>query len=107
MWNWFKRKKGNYTDLKSQDFVSKSSQKNAMLMDVRTSGEYRSGHLKGAKHIDFFDARFRGHLEKLPKDKTCYVYCRSGNRSAKACKVMSEMGFEKVYNLSGGVLNLV
>ncbi|WP_114752138.1 rhodanese-like domain-containing protein [Pleomorphovibrio marinus] len=107
MWNWFRIKGKKYTDLSSLDFVRSSSHKGAVLMDVRTLGEYRSGHLKGAKHVDFFDATFRAHLDKLPRDKTYYVYCRSGNRSAKACKLMSEMGFDKVNNLSGGVMGLV
>ena len=43
-------------------------------------------------------------LEELDKTKTYYVYCRSGARSGQACKIMSELGFEKAYNLVGGIL---
>jgi rhodanese-related sulfurtransferase len=43
-------------------------------------------------------------IKNLPKDKTYLIYCRSGNRSAQACEIMGEEGFENVKNLSGGIM---
>ena len=43
-------------------------------------------------------------IEKLNKDKSYYVYCRTGVRSANSCQLMNELGFDKVYNLIGGIV---
>ena len=50
-----------------------------------------------------YDSFIKG-LEKLDKEKSFFVYCRSGNRSAKACMIMDQMGFSKTYNLLGGMI---
>ncbi|MEZ5030799.1 MAG: rhodanese-like domain-containing protein [Saprospiraceae bacterium] len=42
-------------------------------------------------------------LQRLPKDKPVFVYCRSGNRSGQAMDQMKKMGFREVYNLQGGI----
>jgi rhodanese-related sulfurtransferase len=47
---------------------------------------------------------FVTEIESLDKTKNYYVYCRSGMRSAKACEIMNELGFENAYNLVGGIL---
>lgn len=75
---------------------------NAVLLDVRTAGEYAGGSIKGAKNIDFLSPIFGKKVEGLSKDATYFVFCRSGNRSAQACKTMHKMGFN-VRNLSGGI----
>ena len=47
---------------------------------------------------------FAVEIEKLEKDISCYVYCRTGVRSANSCQLMSELGFKNVYNLLGGIV---
>ena len=75
------------------------------LVDVRTSSEFHSGHIKNAINIDFFDAsKFQKSFEKLDKEKPVYVYCRSGARSLKAAKRLVGMGFLKIYDLKGGYM---
>ena len=74
------------------------------LLDVRTTNEYKQGHIEGAKNIDYFNKGFKAELDKLNKTIPVYVYCRSGGRSAKAMQIMKEMGFVSVYNLQGGFL---
>ncbi|MDR9375355.1 MAG: rhodanese-like domain-containing protein [Schleiferiaceae bacterium] len=76
---------------------------NTVLLDVRTPREYNNGHLKEARLMDFYQEDFQKELEKLPKDKSYLVYCHSGGRSGKAVQMMRQMGFEKVYDLKGGV----
>jgi rhodanese-related sulfurtransferase len=78
----------------------------AVLLDVRTAGEIAAGKIEGALSLDFFDPTFDQKLGKLDKAKTYFVYCRSGQRSANACRSMHEMGFAKLYNLAGGILAL-
>ena len=75
------------------------------LIDVRTPREFEGGHLKGAKIINFYDKDFFDQMSKLDKDKELYIYCRSGNRSGKAAKKLKMMGFTKIYDLQGGILN--
>lgn len=74
----------------------------AVLLDVRTAGEYSGGTIAGAKNIDFLSSNFGKKVEGLNKDATYFVFCRSGNRSGQACKMMHKMGFD-VRNLSGGI----
>lgn len=75
----------------------------AVLLDVRTEEEVEQGQIPGALNIDIYKGQeFVEELEKLDKSKNYYVYCRSGARSAQACTVMDQMGFNKTYNLLGG-----
>lgn len=75
---------------------------NAVLLDVRTPMEVRSGALPDAVNIDFMSNAFAKQVAALDKSKTYLVYCRSGNRSGQACQLMHKMGFD-VRNLLGGV----
>jgi len=80
--------------------------KDVQLVDVRTAREYRSGHLGNAINIDFYKSKhFIESFERLNKDKPVYIYCRSGARSAKAAHQLISMGFKKIYDLEGGILN--
>jgi len=75
-----------------------------VLIDVRTPEEYESGHIAGAQNINVNDGSFVEKITSLPKDKTIYVYCRSGKRSLKAAGILSENGFKIIYNLDSGIL---
>ena len=78
---------------------------NAVVVDVRTENEVREGIIKNAIHIDIYKGQeFVDTLEELDKSKNYYVYCRSGNRSGQACKIMDQLGFANAYNLQGGIL---
>jgi phage shock protein E len=72
-----------------------------VVVDVRTPGEFASGHLAGAVLLDIQDDAFRSQLEALDRDAAYLVYCRSGNRSAQAVRVMAELGFTEVYDAGG------
>ena len=103
MFNIFKSAPKNYEDLEGKAFKTKfQNSPKAELLDVRTAGEFSSGTIKGAKNLDVSSSQFQSALNTLDKDKEYYVFCRSGNRSGSACKMLSDQGF-KAYNLSGGV----
>lgn len=87
------------------DFKNQIDIKNVQLIDVRTSKEFNSGHIKGAKNIDFFSRSFNIEFNKLNKEKSIYVYCRSGSRSRQSARKLSNMDFKKIYDLKGGILN--
>ncbi|MBS9462600.1 rhodanese-like domain-containing protein [Flagellimonas sp. 389] len=96
---------GHIKILNVDEFKSSITQKKVQLVDVRTSKEYRSGHISNALNIDFFQqSSFKASAEKLDKKAPIYLYCRSGNRSQKAAKILSKMGFEEIYDLKGGYM---
>lgn len=78
---------------------------NAVILDVRTDTEIADGIIPNAIHIDIYKGKeFIDRIEELDRSKNYYVYCRSGNRSGQACRIMEELGFENTYNLEGGML---
>jgi rhodanese-related sulfurtransferase len=91
--------------LSAIDFKRQVEGKKVQLIDVRTPNEFKSGHIKGAKNIDFFSGKFNLEFDKLNKDQPVYVYCRSGSRSRQTAKKLSKMDFKKIYDLKGGILN--
>lgn len=91
--------------LSTQDFKLQMQEKNIQLIDVRTPAEFNSGHIKGAKNIDFFSGKFNVEFNKLNKEKPVYVYCRSGSRSRQTANKLATMGFTEIYDLKGGILN--
>lgn len=70
-----------------------------VIIDVRTREEYSNGHLKGSLNIDFLKSSFKSEISKLDKNKKYKVYCRSGNRSGQAERLMKSMGFKSVDNV--------
>lgn len=74
------------------------------LLDVRTEEEWNEGHLDGAVRVDFTADGFAEGVQKaLDEDKPVLIYCRSGNRSARAAKAMEKLGFKTLYDLKGGI----
>ncbi len=82
-----------------------SDNEDFIIIDVRTPGEFGAGHIENAVDLDFYSQDFRDNLEKLDKSAVYLVYCRSGNRSAKAVNLMERLGFVSVYNIKGGIIS--
>ena len=79
---------------------------NAVILDVRTEEEVANGIIPEAINIDIYKGQgFIYEIEELDKPKNFYVYCAAGVRSANACGVMQQLGFENVFNLVGGFSN--
>lgn len=77
-----------------------------IIIDVRTEDEFESGKIPGSLNIDIYKGQgFIYEIEELDKSKNFYVYCAAGVRSANACGVMQQLGFENVFNLVGGFSN--
>jgi rhodanese-related sulfurtransferase len=92
-------------NLTQEDWVSQfEADENAVILDVRTEDEFNEGFIANAINIDIHRGQdFVNEIENLDKSKNYYVYCRSGMRSAKACEIMNQLGFENAYNLIGGI----
>jgi len=87
-------------ELETGEFLRRRSP-DAPVLDVRTPGEFSQGHLVGAVNLDIMDAGFLEEVERLGLDREApvYLYCRSGNRSGKAARLLRENGYTRAYNV--------
>jgi rhodanese-related sulfurtransferase len=92
-------------DLGVSEFSTKVAEAGVITLDVRTPIEFAEGHIEGARLIDFQSGNFENEIAALDKNVTYAVYCRSGNRSGQAVKVMQDAGFTNVFNMNGGVID--
>ncbi|MDZ7715194.1 MAG: rhodanese-like domain-containing protein [Balneolaceae bacterium] len=84
------------------EFQDKIDKEPGAVIDVRTRDEYDRGHLASVDyHLNLLNGDFEASLDSLEKDKTYYLYCRTGNRSGQAADLMKQNGFEEVYNIGG------
>lgn len=90
-------------DINADTFQKGLQEEGIQLVDVRTSSEYKDGHISGSRLLDIYQENFAQEIGKLDKAKPVYVYCRSGGRSGQAMAMMKKMGFNEVYNLAGGM----
>ncbi|MEY3561135.1 MAG: hypothetical protein RL068_287 [Actinomycetota bacterium] len=97
LFDFLKKKYETVSPAKAKD----AQDQGAMLIDVRESHEYRSGHAPGAKHISVQVIERR--LGEIPKEREIIVVCQSGMRSQKAADILSRNGY-KVLNVSGGMV---
>ena len=74
-----------------------------VLLDIRTEEEIEAEHIPGARSLDFYSSTFEDDIEQLDRERTYLIYCRTGNRTGQAYRMMRNMGFEKVYDLDGGI----
>ena len=98
--NRFVPKKG-ITNITVQEAKDKFKDKSVQFIDVRTPGEYKANHRPQFKNIPL--SSLLSKIDKLDKDKDIVVICQSGMRSAKAAKMLKKQGFQKVYNIIGGI----
>lgn len=91
------------TNLPVAEFEQGIAKSNIQILDVRSSAEYQSGHLKNAMLADWNNvAEFQERVKALDKGKPVYTYCLSGIRSSAATEYLRQNGFI-AYNLAGGI----
>lgn len=72
------------------------------VIDVRTAAEFSDGHIPGAENVPL--SSFADELTKWDTSAAIALYCATGSRSAEAAQMLKAAGFEKVYDLSGGLV---
>ena len=93
-------------DLDQIKWASESVETNNIILDVRTPEEFSEGYIANATNLNIYDANtFMSKIQSYNKENSYYLYCKSGARSAQACQIMSQLGFNNVYNLLGGITN--
>lgn len=92
----------NQNDISIDELKKKILTDDFILVDVRTSEEYRDGHLEGSVNIDYFSDDFSNEIKQLGLETPIVLYCRSGNRSEKSMSIMYDLGFVELRNFKGG-----
>jgi len=91
--------------------LEKQSEKNLVIIDIRTKDEFNEYHISNAINIDFYSQFFTDEIEALDRNKTYLIYCRSGHRSGtatdNALDLMLNLEFTNVYNMRGGILSFI
>jgi len=93
------------TSLTATEFENGIAGKDSIqVLDVRTAGEFASGHLHGALLADWKDKNeFSRRIAFIDKNKPVYIYCLGGGRSEAAAVKMRATGYKEVYELKGGI----
>ncbi|NOZ74098.1 MAG: rhodanese-like domain-containing protein [FCB group bacterium] len=97
--------KPNYQEIRSTEAWELLQETDPFILDVRTPMEYAGGHLKDATLIPV--QVLQSSLAQLDsvRNSDILVYCRTGNRSTVASKILLDNGFKRVYNLQGGIVD--
>ncbi len=95
------------TNLGATEFLTEAQAQGAVLIDVRTPGEFSEGHIVDALNIDVQSGSFESEIAALDKNTTYALYCRSGNRSGVAADIMAKAGFTNILNAKVGFVDLV
>lgn len=77
------------------------TEKEIILLDVRTKEEYEAGHIKDSILIPVDNLEVEAEKNLRDKEAPIFVYCRSGNRSLAAANILIKLGYKSVYNLGG------
>lgn len=76
----------------------------AYIIDVREEDEYELSHINGAKNVPL--SQIRNRVNEIPKDRPVYLHCRSAQRSYNAALALGHLGFDNIYNVSGGFMGI-
>lgn len=100
----FVRNQGNKSQLSPIEATSLINREDAIVIDVREQAEFSKGHIPNARHIPLGDlGRRSADLEKF-KDRPIILCCATGARSASALATLKKAGFDKLFNLRGGII---
>lgn len=80
-----------------------ATDRNVVVLDVRTSDEFRTGHLKDAVNVDYKAPDFEQRLAKLDRSKPYLLHCAVGGRSTKSLPVLQKLGFRDIRHMDGGI----
>ena len=103
VWPMLSRMSGTSSNLDPADAVLLINRENALVLDVRDDAEYAAGHITDARNIPLSQLEERVEELRKFKDKPVLVTCQAGMRSTKACNILKKHGFNKVFNLQGGL----
>ena len=96
-------KQATISKISPTEFKEQSARQ--LILDVRTTEEFAKEHIATAINKNVFDKEFSNNVKDFDKNEPIFVYCKSGKRSNMAAEKLSKLGFKKIYDLEGGILN--
>ena len=98
--------KSELANLNFSDFFEQAkADQNGILLDVRTSLEFQQNKIVDCINISYLSDQLADELEQLPKEKTYYVFCRTGRRSLRVCVLLKNAGYQHIFNLENGIIS--
>ncbi|HAV26649.1 MAG TPA: hypothetical protein DCX01_10775 [Bacteroidetes bacterium] len=76
---------------------------NGLILDLRGKEDFESGHLPSAVHLDLMSQHFLDYFTNLEKDINILLYCSDGSRSKVAVRILTEIGFHHLFNITNGI----
>lgn len=92
----------NWRDITPHEVKRMLNNKDFQLVDVRELAEYEQGHIPGITLIPL--SEFDSRIDEIDPNKEVVFVCRSGNRSGKVCEYLSTLGYKKLNNMVGGMI---
>lgn len=96
-----------YREVQGLDAAEVIANLDPVILDVRTKGEFDGGHIEGAMLIPVQEIQRRHGELAEHKNDPIFIYCRSGNRSTVAAKVLIDNGYTQIINLRPGIKDWV
>ena len=93
----------NYKEVTAKEAAELIKNIQPLILDVRTTGEFKSGHIKHAKLIPVQELQSRLKEISAYKNQDILIYCATGNRSTVASKILIDHGFKRIFNLRSGI----
>ena len=76
---------------------------NGLILDLRGNEDFEKGHLANAVHLDLMSQQFISSFTDLEKDINMLLYCSDGSRSKVAVRILNELGFHHLFNITNGI----
>ncbi len=93
----------NYREVTAKEAAELIQNIQPLILDVRTSGEFKQGHLKNAVLIPVQELQARFKEIAAHKNQDILIYCATGNRSTVAAKILIDNGFNRIFNMRSGI----
>ena len=93
-----------YNKITAEEAKEMIDTQEVIILDVRTQEEFKEKHIEGALLIPDYELANVAKSKLPDKNKKILVYCRSGNRSKSAARLLIDMGYTDVYDF-GGIIN--
>lgn len=103
LWPGLRRSASGVVDLSPTEAVMLINREHPLVLDVRDPAEFAGGHIADARNIPLNELANRLAELEASKDRPVLVNCQGGVRSANACGVLKKAGFERLFNLDGGI----
>ena len=103
LWTEAKRITRGYKEITPAEAVTLINQEEALVLDVREADEHGQGSIIHAKHVALSTLQQKADSLSQNKDRPILVFCKTGNRSSRACRILAGRHYTRVFGLKGGI----